>query len=1159
MLPRFRTCLAAAGLALIAATAVGASTTRWQPYPPGVGGPWGGSVRRLVSPGDPANPSDPRWNELWAATGGGVFSSSDGGATWAARNGDLEDLDVTDIAVFPSTPFRVVIATANGGAFLSTDEGVTWRSLGITTPVWRVAIDPGNWNHLFAACFGASEAVLESFDGGVTWAALEVFSVTRFAFAADRTLYASTRTGRIYRYGLFDSAPVLIHRLAAVEIVELVLPGNDGSTLVAAQGGEGLWVGDDGGDGWEPLSARVNDSWAEVAGLAEFLEIDAVAADRWDASGQRLVYRVHDPLAGAASAFYESPDLGATVSPVDLPEAGMELAQVFICPGAEWLCAEKAGAFRRTGRTGLFTHASRGLAAYVATDLAFAPDRLGGLLVAGGGVGQGGGGLYRWDSAEALWHRIAAAFGAPIVRPPDPAAPGPTVGAFPAASTELVRYRGRELWVGVRGYGPYRSLNAGATWEYRGVGLGHSARQALSGLIFAAAQPEGMVAGTGAGVYFTRNGGLQWTLGTGIPTTLDWCVVRDVRSPSGFFAGGRDSEGGVFAQTNDGGATWAEPVPDPDAFFGSNGRILSLAASSDLDGHVFAGTAFAGLFESFDGGQTWSAAGGGFPALGEVRTLALAEESGDRWAAAAVGGRVQVTSDGGTSWRQVADGLPAPGGVPLAVNGLAFYPGSPRLVAALHGRGLWYLDVEPVEPVAFLLGTPASPTNQTSATLTVAGLEVVSYRYRFDGGGYSAVTPVATPIALTGLADGVHTVEVLGADALGNEQPAALATAVIWTVDTTPPTATLSGAPTGATNQTSVTLTVAGLDVASYRYRLDGGVYSAATPVAMPIALTGLPDGVHEVQVVGSDAVGNGQPEISATAVTWTVDTIPPTATLSGVPTGPTNQTAATLSVGGLDVVTYRYRLAEGDYSAAAPAATPITLIGLADGVHTVRVVGSDAVGNEQPESAATAATWTVDTLPPTATVSGVPTGVTNQRDATLTVRGADVVRYRYRLGGGAYSAATAVATPVTLTNLPDGEHTVQVVGSDAAGNEQPENAATAATWTVDATPPTAVVTGAPTGITNQTSATLTVAGADVVSYRYRLDGGAYSAATPVATQILLTELAGGSHTVAVLGADALGNEQPEGSATVVTWIVEVPVPEPAGGGGCFLTVLAGN
>ncbi|MHA3773525.1 lamin tail domain-containing protein [Verrucomicrobiota bacterium sgz303538] len=108
---------------------------------------------------------------------------------------------------------------------------------------------------------------------------------------------------------------------------------------------------------------------------------------------------------------------------------------------------------------------------------------------------------------------------------------------------------------------------------------------------------------------------------------------------------------------------------------------------------------------------------------------------------------------------------------------------------------------------AFITGEPPAQTPSTSATLTVGGPGLVAFKWRLDGGAWSApiqigdggVFPRSTAtkrtgtITLNGLPNGTHTVEVLGQDAAGNWQdndpakPAnqqAIPTAKTWTVNT---------------------------------------------------------------------------------------------------------------------------------------------------------------------------------------------------------------------------------------------------------------------------------------------------------------------------------------------------------------------------------------
>ena len=84
-----------------------------------------------------------------------------------------------------------------------------------------------------------------------------------------------------------------------------------------------------------------------------------------------------------------------------------------------------------------------------------------------------------------------------------------------------------------------------------------------------------------------------------------------------------------------------------------------------------------------------------------------------------------------------------------------------------------------------------------------------------------------------------------------------------------------------------------------------------------------------------------------------------PTALIGGAPESPTNATGAKLVIGGSALVAYKYSLDGASYSAELPVATPISLISLAAGSHTVAALGKDPAGNWQ--SVATTTTWTID------------------------------------------------------------------------------------------------------------------------------------------------------------------------------------------------------
>ncbi|WP_180336414.1 Ig-like domain-containing protein [Pontibacter ramchanderi] len=139
-----------------------------------------------------------------------------------------------------------------------------------------------------------------------------------------------------------------------------------------------------------------------------------------------------------------------------------------------------------------------------------------------------------------------------------------------------------------------------------------------------------------------------------------------------------------------------------------------------------------------------------------------------------------------------------------------------------------------------------------------------------------------------------------------------------------------------------------------------------------------------------------------------------------------------------------------------------ITTSSLADGAHSMTAIAVDGTGSQSPASAAL--TVVIDTTAPNTTITASPAAATNATSATFTFTSNETVStFQASVDGSPFTIATS---PITLTGLSGGTHTVQIRAMDAAGNLDPTPASY--TWTVDATAP------AVTGITRHNPATAT-------------------------------------------------------------------------------------
>jgi hypothetical protein len=382
------------------------------------------------------------------------------------------------------------------------------------------------------------------------------------------------------------------------------------------------------------------------------------------------------------------------------------------------------------------------------------------------------------------------------------------------------------------------------------------------------------------------------------------------------------------------------------------------------------------------------------------------------------------------------------------------------------------------------------------------------------------------------LADGTYTAQASQSDSAGNTGTSSAST---FTVDTVAPVVSLTAPADGSsTNQSKPSFAgAAGTssgDLSTVTVRIYSGSTASGAPVqtltttaaagAWSVApSTSLTDGTYTAQASQSDSAGNTG---MSSAITFTVDTVAPTVTLTAPVDGsssnhakPSFSGAAGTATG--DSSTITVKIYSGNTATGSPVQTLTTTAAagawsvapstsLTDGTYTAQASQSDSAGNT---GISTANTFTVDTTPPAVTLTAPANGSTTGRSkpsfsgaagteagdsSTVTIEiysgstatGSPVQTLTTTAAAGAWSVAPSTALAV-------GTYTAQASQSDNAGNT---GTTTANTFTVQpaAPAPTTTITSAPSGRVPIGPVSITFTANETGStFQCSLDGAAFA------------------------------------------------------------------
>jgi large repetitive protein len=273
----------------------------------------------------------------------------------------------------------------------------------------------------------------------------------------------------------------------------------------------------------------------------------------------------------------------------------------------------------------------------------------------------------------------------------------------------------------------------------------------------------------------------------------------------------------------------------------------------------------------------------------------------------------------------------------------------------------------PPPPLISVTGPP-DPDNDATPTFTFSSnLPGTTYTCSTDGG--TAKTCVS-PYTTSSLANGVHTLAIIGTDPVSQLSNTALTT---WTVDTARPTVTIESGPDDETSQTNAHFRMSSTEDGTFSCQLDG---APAETCANNIDYSDLADGDHVFVATATDLAGN----VSTPATyPWTVDTVAPTATITDGPASLTNSKAPSFSFTSNESgSTFKCLLDDGNFLTCT---SPKSYTNVTDGTHTFKVEAIDGANNI---GSPIAYTWTVDSSKPVVNITSGPDANTKLTSASF-------------------------------------------------------------------------------------------------------------------------------------------------------------------------------
>ena len=836
------------------------TTGNWTAMGP-FGSPIGGDAGRLTFirflPGDV--------NTIFVGTGaGGMWKSTDAGATWNTNTNSLEVLGCSDLAINPTNTNIMYLATGDidagdtyaTGILKSTDGGITWNptslawGVSLQRRIGRLLINPLNPNILFAA---TSLGIYRTNNAGTIWTLIKSGNFKDMEFRPNdtSTVYAVTSS-------TFFKSTTGGNTSASFVQITSGLPTAGARQVISVTPADPNYV--------YILRSASDNSFGGVyrstnSGTSFTLMSNSPNIFGWDPDGSD----------SGGQGWY---DIACGVSTTNKDE--------ITCGGVNsWKSLDGGATWN------LNTHWYGGGAPYVHADLHVVEYVSGTTCYLGtdGGIAVTTDGGQSWTTINGQMD-IAQSY---------------RIGQ----STTTANY----VLSGHQDNGT--NLLNGTTWKevYGGDGADCFVDRTNNNTLV-----ESYVYGD---FNISNNGGNSWTgITNGLTGTAAWIapIIQSPHVANTYYCGYQQ----VFKSTNK-GTNWTQM-----GTISTSGQILFLAAAPSNSLVLYAATS-GGIYKTTNGGTSWSTITTGLP-TGSAQITRIAVDNTDAnnvfvtFSGYSAANKVFTTTDGGATWTNISTGLPnlpvncviytnnsndaiyvgtdvgvyyrdgsmnswTPfmTGLPnVIVNDFEIFYPTNKLRAATYGRGVWQSDLytnPSATPVANFstsfasacVNTPFVFTDQSSATPTAWSWTLT--------GSSSPLTSVKNP-TVSYSAPGVYTVSLISTNGNGSSSIYTNTINVINPPTVTVPSYTVcqpqskaltaSGATTysWSTGSTAAVIIVAPTSTTVYTVTGFSGACSTATTATISVGSTPTTPTISQVgNVLMSNSSTNNQWYLNGTLI----------------------------------------------------------------------------------------------------------------------------------------------------------------------------------------------------------------------------------------------------------------------------------------------------